>query len=135
VKNLTDLPERQNALYHGNTLESLESHCQSLYTNLCTFLQDRLIESGVDKFTARKQARGAARGCLGSCLGTEYVFSASIAEWKHIILSRGNNAADAEIRLIANEIFDYLAPRHPEIFGNCTKQVAIDGFGYHIEQK
>jgi thymidylate synthase ThyX len=49
--------------------------------------------------SARKQARGAARGLLGNALETEVIFSASVAQWLHMLTMRAADAADAEIRL------------------------------------
>jgi flavin-dependent thymidylate synthase len=73
------------------------------YVRVVKFLTKYLSEKGVDAHTARKQARGAARGYLGNALQTEMIFSASIAEWKHILLQRLHPAADAEIRAVAED--------------------------------
>lgn len=72
--------------------------CGDTYDNLVVILQDWLISKGVDKFTARKQARGAARNDLGNGLLTELFFTANIDMWDAMIALRANVAADAEIR-------------------------------------
>ena len=71
------------------------------YSDIVDRLEAWLADRGVDKLTARKQARGAARGYLGNALYTELVFSASVAQWKHILNMRLSDPADAEIRVLA----------------------------------
>lgn len=103
---------------------------RSNYKETVHILEKYLESKGVDKFTARKQARGAARGMLPSALSTELVFTASLMEWRHIINSRSQNAADAEIRLMTNKVFDVLHSKG--LFKNHTKEKAKDGIGYEI---
>lgn len=70
------------------------------YIALVRKLQPWLEARGIDKVTARKQARGAARGLLGNALETELIFSGSVAQWRRsMIPQRAADAADAEIRL------------------------------------
>lgn len=73
---------------------------KEVYAPTVNNLQKWLISKGIDKTTARKQARGAARGYLGNALHTEMVFSASVAQWKRMLKQRASAAADAEIRVI-----------------------------------
>ena len=82
-------------------LSNAKSDARRAYIMLVDKLQPWLISKGVDKFTARKQARGAARGYLGNALSTEMIFSASVAQWKLILGQRLNAAADAEIREVS----------------------------------
>lgn len=70
------------------------------YDDIARILQKYLIDRGVDKFTARKQARGAARGYLGNALSTEMIFSASVSQWNWMLKMRASKFADAEIRVI-----------------------------------
>lgn len=76
------------------------SAARTTYRQVVDKLEPWLIARGVDKVTARKQARGAARGYLGNALYTEVVFSASIQQWRRMLLQRLNAAADAEIRQV-----------------------------------
>lgn len=87
--------------------ERVES-MKNLYDQLVPKLKDYLIDRGVDKFTARKQARGAARGYLGNALHTEMIFSASVGQWKRILLQRLHPAADAEIREVGYKLLQIL---------------------------
>lgn len=76
------------------------SVARQLYDDAVAQLQEWLIARGVDKFTARKQARGAARGYLGNALHTSMLFSASVAQWHRMIAQRATIHADAEIRQV-----------------------------------
>ncbi len=87
-------------------LERSAADARSAYDKAVTALQLWLITIGVDKFTARKQARGTARGYLGNALFTECLFSASVAQWKRIFRMRCADAADAEIRTIMVKALD-----------------------------
>lgn len=100
-----------------------------VYQSTVSSLEPWLISRGVDKFTARKQARGAARGYLGNALYTEVVFSASIAQWKHMIRQRACAAADAEIRDVFCQAFDVLVGRFPDRFFGWEPRPSPDGIG------
>lgn len=79
------------------------------YRILVEELQDFcLTKLGLDKQTARKQARGAARGYLGNALSTEMIFSAPVTGWRWIIKQRLSKFADAEIRTIYTSVLQEL---------------------------
>lgn len=84
-------------------LNMTKENCGNTYKMIIEQLEPWLIQNGIDKFSARKQARGAARGFLGNALETEMMFSASVAQWKHMISMRATKHADAEIRQIYTE--------------------------------
>lgn len=109
--------------------------CQEAYLQLVEWLQKYLIDSGVDKFTARKQARGAARGALGNALETEMVWTANIRALRHFIEMRATEFADAEIRVLANKILVEAQKVVPEYFSDYTTRECTDGIGYHVETK
>jgi thymidylate synthase ThyX len=117
-----------------NLVGSLEEIGKELYNKTFEFLQQKLLDEGLDKATARKQSFGAARCLLASCLNTELIFSASLAQWQRIILMRSRDEADAEIRLMTNKIFHILKEKWPSHFYNLTSRPAKDGIGEHIEQ-
>ncbi len=102
------------------------------YRSLVEQIQGQLKQEGVDGFTARKQARGAARGLLGNALETQLIFSANLAQWKRIIAMRAASAADAEIRLVFNEVFDLLTREHPQRFEGYRKEPCPDGIGFEV---
>lgn len=100
------------------------------YDALVTVLQAKLTARGVDKVTARKQARGAARGCLGNSLKTELLFTASVEDWKGIIRQRANAAADAEIRIAYTDALQALkSSQYGQEFECFEMQPSPDGIG------
>lgn len=106
----------------------VEDYCKAKYDWIVPLLQDRLTARGLDKTTARKQARGAMRGVLGNALETKMVFSASLAQWKHILTQRASDPADAEIRKMAAEHFwPALKARWPERFEGWEEIRSSDG--------
>lgn len=105
------------------------------YAKTCETLQKWLLFRGVDKFTARKQARGAARGYLGNALVTELVFSASVAQWKRILRQRATGGADAEIRAVAaGAIGELQASRYGDCFKAFRLIASSDGIGDVAEE-
>lgn len=105
------------------------------YDSIVEALQDHMIRKGVDKFTARKQARGAARGLLGNALCTSMVWSANVRAIRNVITQRANPAADAEIRVLTNRIYEESAKICPEYFNDFEKVECPDGIGYGLVTK
>lgn len=100
------------------------------YRNVVAKLQPWLEARGVDKFTARKQARGAARGYLGNALYTEAVFSASVAQWKRMLRQRACAAADAEIReVFCKALVELKSSRYRADFAGWELIDSPDGIG------
>lgn len=105
-------------------------HAQYAYTTVVDQLQKTLLDKGVDKLTARKQARGAARGLLGNALRTEIVATASVAQWKHMLHMRCSPFADAEIRvLFAMALRELKRSRWGSCFEEFTLKPSPDGIG------
>lgn len=105
------------------------------YRETVRILQTWLEGKGVDKLSARKQARGAARGMLGNALETEVIFSASVAQWRHMLAMRAADAADAEIRLqFADAVLPCLrASRYGDRFADLELVPASDGIGRSLK--
>lgn len=95
-------------------------------------ITERLIGQGVDPTTARKQARGAARGVLGNSLSTELVWTANIRALRNVIEQRATAAADAEIRLLANRLYEKALIYCPQYFSDYVKSECPDGIGYSL---
>jgi thymidylate synthase ThyX len=95
-------------------------------------LEPWLIAKGVDKFTARKQARGAARGYLGNALQTEMVWTVNVRAFKGILKQRASAAADAEIRILANRLYECALPYWPAYLGHLKQRPCPDGLGYEL---
>jgi|HubBroStandDraft_2_1064218.scaffolds.fasta_scaffold13246_5 thymidylate synthase ThyX len=103
---------------------------QGIYQAMVPRLETWLIARGVDKTTARKQARGAARGYLGNALYTEVVFSANLAQWRRMLRQRLNAAADAEIRQVfAGVLRELQRSRYASSFAGWTTAPSPDGIG------
>ncbi len=124
----------------GLSLRDHVGHVQTtakhVYKIVVEKLQPWLEAKGVDKTTARKQARGAARGYLGNGLYTEVVFSASVAQWKRMIGQRLSPGADAEIR----EIYEHALPvlkacRYGDSFKGLETVPSPDGIGQVLKQE
>jgi thymidylate synthase (FAD) len=130
-------PLLDEALFHPDeellgTVESAMASCQFAYGLIVERLMEVMVAKGVDKLTARKQARGAARGILGNALETEMVWSANIRALRHVIEMRAADGADAEIRLLANRLLAEARQVVPEYFSDYEEQPASDGFGFSV---
>lgn len=103
---------------------------QSLYRDGVKKLQSWLEARGIDKTSARKQARGAMRNDLGNGLYTEMIFTASLSQWKHMFRMRSSPFADAEIR----EVYCRLLPDMQKhgLFTDWKMVPAPDGLGYCV---
>lgn len=106
-----------------------EEVCRDVYRNMVKKLEPWLVKKGVDKFTARKQARGAARGVLGNALETELVWSANVRALRHVISMRASPAADAEIRGLGIELLDIMVEELPLYFQDFWSVPSPDGIG------
>lgn len=108
---------------------------QQAYRAIVLALQAQLIAAGADKQTARKQARGAARGLLGNALCTSMVWTANIRALRNVIEQRANPGADAEIRVLANRLYEEASLVCPEWFNDYEKTTCPDGIGYGLTTK
>jgi thymidylate synthase ThyX len=110
----------------GRVIGTAQDH----YRQAVATLEPWLIARGVDKVSARKQARGAARGYLGNALYTEVVFSANLTQWKRMLRQRLNAAADAEIRqCFAGVLRELQRSRYADSFVGWTTAPSPDGIG------
>lgn len=112
--------------------ESVKEHARSYYKEAVERLEGWLSKRGVDKLTARKQARGAARGKLGNALETQMIFSASVGQWHRMIRMRCHPAADAEIRAVYVQVLEEILKksRYAEDFGRWKLVPSKDGMGH-----
>lgn len=119
----------------GEEINKVIDSNKFIYDKIVQSLQDILIQKGVDKFTARKQARGAARGMLGNALSTSLVWSANIRALRNCIEQRASPHADAEIRVLFNKIYEESVKICPEYFDDYEKVECPDGIGYGLITK
>lgn len=114
----------------GDEPTELIAQSRRLYTRVVNRLEKWLLNNGVDKLTARKQARGAARGYLGNALQTELIFTSSVSGWKDMIRQRLNPAADAEIRAVYEDVLCALKSScHVHRFDDMIVNPSPDGLG------
>lgn len=103
---------------------------RTTYRELVARLEQFGLSQGLDKQTARKQARGAARGYLGNALASEMLFSAPVSGWKWILQQRASKFADAEIRKVYTPALRALkSSRFGYMFEEFVTVPAPDGMG------
>ena len=115
---LAEYLETDMGAFLKDSLESFQQSSQRIYRNIVELLEAHMTSVGVDKFTARKQARGAARGFLGNALETELIWSANVRALRNVIEQRGVLAADAEIRGFALDLLGIMKVELPEYFSD-----------------
>jgi thymidylate synthase ThyX len=122
---------RARQVFETNAASAVRDHARDFYFVVSNSLRLWLTCNGVSKATALKQARGAARGYLGNALYTELVYTASITQWKDILMLRLHPAADGEIRLVALKALEILKGVEPAAFSGEQWQTvpAPDGIG------
>lgn len=114
----------------GQRIDAFAEASRTLYRDVADCAHRKLIERGVDRFTARKQARGGARGFLGNALSTSMIFSASVAQWRRMLRMRLSDAADAEIREVFVAILIELRRScYGDRFAELTLRQSSDGLG------
>jgi thymidylate synthase ThyX len=124
------LIEKLSDEIHKKQLNDSKHACQDAYGVTVEDLQNQLINLGIDKFNARKQARGAARGVLGNALYTEMFFTAPVTIWRWMLDLRATLAADAEIRIIFSDALEALkSSQYGSYFGDYVLESSPDGIG------
>lgn len=117
----------------NNAISKAIGQDREAYSMLVEVLTDYNIKRGLDKTSARKQARGAARGNLGNALESEMLFTAPVSGWKIILGQRLNKFADAEIRDV---YADALPALKRSVFGHFFSEyntvASPDGIGVVI---
>lgn len=129
------VPRQDRVQLEKMILESIDSD-KATYRAVVQKLEAYNIQEGVDKQTARKQARGAARGYLGNALASEMLFSAPVSGWKWMLNQRLSSFADAEIREVYAEVLPCLQnSAHSRFFENYCMLPSPDKMGsvLHIE--
>lgn len=102
------------------------SKAQSAYRQLVEGLSARF--AGVEQATLRrKMARQAARSVLPNACETKIFVTANARALRHFIELRGDEHADAEIRLLAIKILRLMQAQAPNIFGDYEIVTLPDG--------
>lgn len=117
--------------------EGTVKRARRTYSLIVDRLERFLTRRGLDKTSARKQARGAARGYLGNALYTELIFSANVAQWKRMLRQRASVFADAEIReLFCKVLVELNRSRYGDRFSDFELRDSPDGIGQvAVEQR
>lgn len=118
----------------SDTMATVDA-AKKTYNKIAAAIEAALIVDGIDKVAARKQARGAARGMLGNALSTELVWSCNVRSLRNFLEQRASEFADAEIRLLANRIYEICLSVVPEYFNDYTKVICPDGIGFGLTTK
>jgi thymidylate synthase (FAD) len=109
-------------------------HARGAYQQTVDRIEEQLVERGVSKLSARKQARAAAARYLPQGLETELVWSANIRALRHVILMRAHDAADAEIRELGVQILKVVRPHVPAYLADLELAPAEDGLGHVVRR-
>jgi len=113
-------------------LEDISDYVGDFYLKFVEDVEKALRANGADNQTARKQARGAARGVLGNALSTSMIWTANVRALRNVLEQRASQFADAEIRLLANRLYEAALPYIPEYLADYEKGVCPDGIGYSL---
>lgn len=127
---LAMMDDPENHEFFGRVQDFI-SESRNVYREIVRRGSLRLMNTaGMTAVTARKQSRGAARGFLGNALGTSVIFSASVAQWRRMLVMRCHPAADAEIRESAAEVLRVLkASNYGDRFSDMLLVPSPDGLG------
>lgn len=112
--------------------ERLSELARSVYRFLVEAIEQSLVDRDTDRATARKQARGAARGALGNALSTALVWTVNVRSLRNFLEQRASPFADAEIRLLANAIYQAAQEIIPEYLDDYRREECPDGIGYAL---
>ena len=87
--------------------EEAERHHEYAH-ELAHNMYDILVKHYTEKGLPRKQAREAARAVLPNQQETKLTITANLRGWREFIQKRNTEAADAEIRILAQKILERL---------------------------
>ncbi|KKM13829.1 hypothetical protein LCGC14_1712230 [marine sediment metagenome] len=96
-------------------------YCQSLRdsVNEYRFAVDKLLRlapTDLGETDKRKWARGKARQLLPIGLETRMTVTANLRAWRHFLVMRSSQHAEAEIRRLTQELWWQLSPYAPSVF-------------------
>ncbi len=106
--------------------ENAIAQVHTAYIQLSEKLMAKLADEP-DRTQRRKLARQSARSVLPNATETKIFVTANARALRHFLESRGSRYADAEIRLLANRLFDLLVVEAPNLFGDYQREGLPDG--------
>ena len=102
-----------------SAFEEAQQHAADIYGDL--------VEEATFKWGAnRKQSREAARAVMPNQTETKIVVTGNYRAWKEFLIKRDSPHADAEIRMLAQEIGRQLAGIAPNLFGGSARAIWQD---------
>src|SRR5271166_1101003 len=110
---------------HRIWLEAVQAS-QVAYRALADRLADTFKELS-DKTLRRKKAREAARSVLPNATETKIFVTANARALRHFVETRGDVAADVEIRRLAVAVCKLMQKEAPNLFGDYTLIDVPDG--------
>ena len=105
-------PSMENDPVAIKTLEVAAKHALAAYTEMVESLQNQGLP--------RKHAREAARAVLPNMTETRIVVTGNHRAWREFLSRRLAPDADAEMRKVAQKIYDQLRHRAPELYEDVT---------------
>lgn len=114
------------------SMEKCMGQARMAYNSIQGICEAYLATRGVSGTDRRKQARGAARGALGNALATSMIWTANIRTLRFCIEQRANPAADGEIRLEFDFIYEAACKFCPAYFGDYQRVETSDGIGFGL---
>lgn len=100
------------------------------YDRLVEIWEQKLAMQGVTGTAVKKEAREAARCVLPNMTPTRIVMTGNHRAWLHFLKMRGSLHADAEIRELALEIFEWLRQVEPALYQDLGVKHDDRGRGY-----
>lgn len=76
--------------------------------------------------SAKKRANEAARALLPNAAETRLVFTCNLREIRHILMLRGSEAADLEIRRLAVALLEHSRDYAPHFFADVVQSIGAD---------
>jgi thymidylate synthase (FAD) len=125
-----------DAELHAIWLEAVK-HAHEAYVKLADGLNKKLADPAAavaamlppdaDRTLRRKTARQAARSVLPNATETKIFVTANARSIRHFLEQRGSEAAEPEIRKLANRILEVVREHAPNLFGDYTTTALPDG--------
>lgn len=139
---IAELYERALAAMNDERVENVNAKGRELLHHYCSSLEEsvnnyrwvvnHLMEEApgyLNKVGRRKWARGKARQLLPIALETRMTVTANLRAWRHFLCMRSNQAAEAEMRRLAERVYMVLHPCAPKVFDDLGKSAVLkNGF-------
>lgn len=111
-------------------LERAWNEALRAYDELVEIAEARLYREGVTGTALKKESREAARCVLPNMTPTRIVMTGNHRAWRHFLKLRGSLHADAEIRQLACEIYEWAHQVEPALYQDFVVEVDARGRQY-----